>query len=215
MRWPSVKYKIFASTALFSLISSPSIAVEDKRLWLPGKYAGLFIELKKAAEAAESLERCVSVQQGTIDEDDSKPDHPIYRILCKQENGRNYNEMVDGLTFETLTTVVEVPVEPTPEELEAMRIAEEKRKEEEKRARINHLWGLCEEKIKHRVKLMSDFSWVTEMPAEPSRYEESFVQFTVDFDAKDIQKSPLHYQAVCNFSENDALNVKIKGRKRK
>ncbi len=213
MRWPSVKSKTFASGIAISLISSPLAAVEDKDLWLPGRYAPIFLELKKAAEAAESLDRCVRVQQGTIDLDDSRPDHPVYRILCKQENGRNYNEMVDGLSFETLTTKVEIPVEPTAEELEAIRLAEEKRKEEEKQVRISHLWGLCEEKIRHRVRLMSDFSWVTELPVTPDVFEEASVTFTVDFDAKDMHKQPLYYRAVCDFSENDALAVMIKGRK--
>ncbi|MFL0805293.1 MAG: hypothetical protein K6L81_16395 [Agarilytica sp.] len=195
-------------------LASFSYSFDDKSLWLPGKYGPLFLELKKAAQSAENLERCVTILRGTIDLDDSTSGHPIYRFLCRQPNGRTYNEMVDGVTFETLTTILEVPVEPTEEELEALRLAEEKRKQEERDARILHLWGLCETELGIKVRLMKDIQWITPFPAVPDEVTEESAAFTVDFDAKNVQGAALAYRAKCRFSENDALKVRISAREK-
>ncbi len=213
MQWPSVKSKIFVSSSIGLMgLASFSYSFDDKSLWLPGKYGSLFLDLKKAAQSAENLERCVTILRGTIDLDDSTSGHPVYRFLCRQSNGRTYNEMVDGLTFETLTTIIEVPVEPTAEELEALRLAEEKRKQEALDARILHLWSLCEAELALKVRLMNDIQWITEFPAVPDEITDESAVFTVDFDAKNVQGAALAYRAKCRFSENDALNVRISAR---
>lgn len=197
------------------IICAAANAVDDKKLWLPSKYAKQFLELKKAAEAAEALDRCVDLVSGTIDLDQSKPNQPIYRFLCRQENGRTYNEMVDGVSFKTLTTVIVEPKEPTPEELEAIRLAEEKRKEEERKARIAHLWGLCEAKLKEKTRLMADVSWLEPFPPGPELLEEHKASFYIQFDAISMDGVALKYEARCKFSEEDRLRVKISGRKDK
>ncbi len=213
MRWPSVKSKIFVSASVGLMALTPfSYSVDDQSLWLPGKYGPLFLELKKAAQSAENLERCVNVLRGTIDLDDSTPTRPVYRFLCRQSNGRTYNEMVDGVTFETLTTIIEIPVEPTEEELEALRLADEKRKQEERDARILHLWTLCEAELGLKVRLMKDVQWVTEFPPVPEEITDDSATFIVDFDAKNVQGAALLYRAKCRFSENDALKVRISAR---
>ncbi len=195
-------------------LASFSHSFDDKSLWLPGKYGPLFLELKKAAQSAENLERCVTILRGTIDLDDSTSDHPVYRFLCRQANGRTYNEMVDGLTFETLTTVIELPVEPTAEDLEALRLEEEKRKQEARDARILKLSGLCQEGLALKVRLMKDVQWITAFPAVPDEISDESAIFTVDFNAKNVQGAALAYRAVCKFSESDLLKTRISARKK-
>src|SRR5687768_15959346 len=116
MQWFLAISRIFISSLIVG--GTPAFALDSQRLWLPTRYQTLYLPLVKAAETAESLDRCVTVIEGTIDLEQSRPEHPIYRILCRQENGRTYNEMVDGLTFATLTTHQIVEPELTLEEQE-------------------------------------------------------------------------------------------------
>ncbi len=217
MQWPLVKFKRFASAPLFlsfSLSVPVCAEVDDNRLWLPGgKYATLFFDLRKAAEAAEALDRCVTVLRGTIDLDRSQAEHPVYRILCRQENGRSYNEMVDGLSFATLTTKVLIPKEPTADELEAARLAEEKRKEEARIARIAALWAECESALKKKTHLMLNVTWLSDFPLAPDEYSDDAVRFSADFDASSVEGMPLKYHANCLHLADQPVKVKISGRK--
>lgn len=177
-------------------------SVEEKRLWLPQKYQTHFLELKKAAESAESLNRCVKVLRGTIDLDESKPGHPIYRILCRQKDMLNYNEMVDGLSFETLTTKIEIPSELSPEEIEAARLAEEKRLADERAARISRHWVACEASLKQETRLFQKLKWLQQFPPEPVTSEELLTKFSVDFDASNAMGKTLKYTATCEIEES-------------
>lgn len=198
---------------LSGLLVQNSLALDDKRLWLPTKYSTLFFDLKEAALAAEALDRCVTVQRGTIDLDRSASKKPIFRILCRQSDGMTYNEMVDGVTFETLTTKVIVPVEPTAEELEALRVAEEKRKAEVQDARKKELWDACEKEFAKNTRLMKDVALDDEiLPPEPEEFSEDKAIFSFPFEAKDIYGANLLYIARCTFNEGDILSLKISGR---
>lgn len=214
MRWPLAKFKKFVRPfIIIGALTSPVYAVDDERLWLSGSHALLFIDLKQAALAAEKLERCAFVAEGTIDLDDSMPGHPIYRILCRQKNGRTYNEMVDGISFKTLTTKIEIPVLPTEEELEDLRITEEKRKQEAKAVRVESLSGICEKAIKDKNRLMKNVVWLTSLPVQPDEMDETSAKFSVDFDAKGVHGGALKYRANCFFSDGDKLKLRISGRK--
>ncbi len=176
-------------------------AVEDSRLWLPQKYQTRFLELKKAAEAAEALDRCTKVLRGTIDLDESRPEHPIYRILCRQEDMLSYNEMVDGLSFETLTTKIEIPTELTAEEIEAARLAEEKRLADERAARIARHWKACEVSLTQETRLFQKLKWLEDFPPEPVKSEPLYTKFSVDFDASNAMGQTLKYTASCKVEE--------------
>ncbi len=214
MQWPSAKFKKLVSFSIVvGALTSSVYAVDDDRLWLSGSHSPLFIDLKQAALAAESLERCVSVVEGTIDLDDSMPDHPIYRILCRQKNRRTYNEMVDGISFKTLTTKIEIQVVPTEDELEALRIAEEKRKQEAKTVRVESLSDICEQAIKDKSRLMKDVVWLTPLPIQPVEMDDISAKFSVDFDAKGVHGGALKYRANCFFTDGDKLKLRVSGRK--
>lgn len=116
-----------------SLISPPVLALEMDRLWLPVKYRGHYIKLRDAALAAEATEKCEEVLRATIDRDLSTPEHPYYRILCRQPNHVTYSEIVDGLTMQPRSQTVDEPPPETPKERE-QRLAEEAAAEERARA---------------------------------------------------------------------------------
>lgn len=210
-RKPFVSY-ITSSALLMAFISPSSWAVEENRLWLPVKYQGLYLPLKRAAQAAESLDRCTKVLQGTIDREQSKPDHPIFRILCKQDSGLTYNEMVDGLTMETLTTIIPVEVVLTPEELEQQRIAEEKRLTEEREANKKRLFKLCDQALKAEAEFMTGLHWYYEGFIEPESVEDDVALFALDFDATNPDGKPLQYRAYCSADGIAPPKLRIKKR---
>lgn len=200
MRCPLVKSITFASAALFSgFYGGSATALDEERLWLPTKYNTLFLELKDAALAAESLERCVTVLRGTIDIDQSRNGKPIFRILCRQSNGLSYNEMVDGVSMETLTTTAPVPLTP-----------------EEERARQEALWLECKEEFDKKTRLMANKTFEQE-PLAPITdiLSEKAVLFTFDFTAEDMYGANLYYTARCTFDEAGILKFKISARKPK
>lgn len=196
---------------LLVLLAAPclSFALDESRLWLPKRYQTLYLKLVDAAVAAEGIDRCVTVLEGTIDLDASNVSHPIYRILCRQENGRSYNEMVDGITFETLTTPKIVEPELSEEELEAIRLAEEARKAALLEQRKRDFWALCHMEIQQRTRLMIDFTWVSEIPPEPTLLEEVEATFEVDFNAKNMWKKDLRYRAQCRVGDEIPVTVEL------
>lgn len=178
-------------------LASSSAAVDESRLWLPVKDQIYYLQLKKAASAAEQLGRCTKVLEGTIDREQSKPEHPIFRILCMQATGRNYNEMVDGVTFETLTTYIPIVEEPTEEEHES-----------KKRIRF----GLCHSALKSKTEFMTDLKWYFESYLEPTSYDGEVAVFQFDFDASNPSGDTLEYRAYCSSDALTPPKIRIKKR---
>lgn len=226
---------------LFLVAPTLCVAVDPSSLWLPTKYQKNYVALLESAESAESLDRCENVLEATIDLEQSKKKHPIFRILCRQKNGRSYNEMVDGLTFETLTTPKVVVVELTPEELEAQRLKEEKRKKAEIKALKHTFWEKCQKVTQEKALMMTGLVWLTKEEPEPQSYTESIVSnatstvdddnssedkepstsevktkveavFCIDFDAKSVMGEKLQFQAVCHVDSEDGVEVLFKKR---
>lgn len=181
------------------LISKWSYALDEKRLWLPVKYQALYLPLVEAATAAEALERCVDVVEGTIDLEQSAAGQPIFRIVCRQENGRTYSEMVDGISFATMTTPKVVAPEPTAEELEQQRLQEEQRRQAEVDRAKRDAWQLCRMQMLERTRMMMDLVWLTDIETqrEPDVHTENEIGFTLSFDARSMWREPLHYTAEC------------------
>lgn len=183
---------------LLLLMSPIGHALDKNRLWLPVRYQSLYLPLVEAASVAEALERCVAVVEGTLDLEQSKPDHPIYRIQCRQANGLTYNEMVDGVSFTALTTVETIESEPTAED-----IAQRKRA----------AWQECREQLVAQTQLMKDLRWEAGVEGliEPDVYSEEEVRFLVNFDARSMKKEPLRYTAEC-LVRNDLVEVVLRKR---
>lgn len=194
------------------LLCSSANALDQERLWLPVKYHKYYLDLVEAAEAAERLDNCTEVLQGQMDFDQSQPDHPIFRILCRRHDGLSYNEMVDGLSKATLTTVIPTPRVLTPEEIEQQRLLEQKKLEEERQQRKAAFWARCEQEFKSQTEYMAQMVLLGEMPPEPTTFENSNAKFKFNFDAKDISGTPLKYRVSCSVNE-DSVEVKIKPRR--
>ena len=205
---PSAKLKLFVSSALL-FAPQPSLSLDESRLWLPKKYQTQYLSLVKAAKVAEALDRCVDVLEGTLDFGQSTKDHPVYRILCRQENQRNYNEMVDGLSFEPLTTVEIPEPEISPEQQEARRKAEEARKKAEEELRKLNFWQMCHAAIMDRTKMMINLKWLSEPEPEPKSFDENGAVYEVNFNAESIWGKALKYRAVCEVSEQAGADLKL------
>ncbi|WNO10154.1 hypothetical protein [Teredinibacter sp. KSP-S5-2] len=216
MQWQLVKFNLFAKLVLaIGLWLTPvlsGLAFDENRLWLPSQYQTLYLDLKKAAEVAESIDRCVVVLDGTLDLDRSSDGHPVYRILCRQQNGKSYNEMVDGVSFRTLTTKVPIVLEPTAEELEQMRLAEERKRAEELRIWKLNMWKLCQSTFTDKTSLMINLVLITQNQPEPNYIDESRIQYIIDFDAENQQGDKLRFRSICVTENNLIESFKIRRR---
>lgn len=189
-----------------------AFALDEERLWLPQSYQKHYLKLKDAALAAESLNRCVTVLDGTIDLQQSSDVHPIFRIRCRQQNGRTYNEMVDGLTNETLTTSKSVDAGPSEEEL---RLLEEQRRLEYRRASVAHMQKLCYQRFLDKSGLMLNARGPQpENMPEPYSYEnegseDARALFSFDFEAQDAAGVPLKFTAHCEAGEQAVINMEF------
>lgn len=197
MRWRSVRYSLLAALSLGGF--GAAWAVDESRLWLPLSYQKFYLPLVRAAHAAQSLDRCEQLLEGTIDLDQSRAGHPMFRILCRQANGRSYNEMVDGVSFETLTTAKIVKPESTPEEI----------RQREAQQRVIQFWRVCHSNLLERTSWMMELYWLTEGMPEPDRDDEESIAFTVHFDAKNKRGHDLHFQAQCTVRGMEDLDVTI------
>lgn len=188
----SINRRFFAGLLLLAA-SAISHAADKNRLWLPVKYQPLYTSLLKAASVAEEVDRCQAVVEGTLDLDQSSPGHPIFRILCRQENGLTYNEMVDGLSFATLTTPPD--------------------SEERRQIRARVAWQLCRTHLVERTQLMAELRWLTDLNAavEPAAITAEEVRFFADFDAKSLSRESLHYRGEC-VVVNDKVEVSLRQR---
>lgn len=187
-------------------------SLDESRLWLPKRYEKLYLDLRDSARAAENLERCVMVLRGTLDLEKSTDQHPIFRIQCRQANGRTYNESVDGLSKETLTTKIEVPVALTEEELEMQRLEAQREHEKAMEALKLSYLNQCSSVFNEKTKLFNQLERVNEGD-ELLEFEESGAFFRFDFNALDVDGEILKYRASCWADEGEKVEIKFKKRR--
>lgn len=180
---------VAVASMLLTAVPTQVSALDESRLWLPKSHERIYLNLKKSAEAAEALDRCHSVVRGTIDLTQSTKEYPIFRIMCRQANGRTYNEMVNGLTFEPLTTKA-----PSLEEIDVDKILQD-----------------CLVVLEQKTQLFIDKKMVDDEP-KPEVVSLERVRFNLDFDAKNMNGASLRYRAVCNTEKEGPSKVKIKMR---
>lgn len=216
MRWLSVKHKklnkLLTFVSLFA-VSVMAIGLDENRLWLPAKYHTLYLDLKESALAAEALDDCKEVLRGTLDLDQSEPKRPVFRLLCRRPDGMSYNEMVDGITKKTLTTVITEPVELTPQELEQLRLETVQREVEVQQNKKQQLRESCMQEFERATALMLDKRVLTPADAEPIRYGEEQAIFQVDFNARSINGRHLQYRVTCIANSMTEVEVRIEPRR--
>ncbi len=203
------KYKQFISIGLLAVCHSMVFALDESRLWLARSHQIYYLPLVQSAQAAEAIDRCTEVLEGTLDLDQSTPGHPIFRILCRQPDGRSYNEMVDGLSFETLTTPKPIEVVLTPEEEARIKREEELKRQQAIAQRKSKLWKMCEAQLQTRTKMMLDLTWLYEGQPEPVEYNEQDAAFEVNFNAKSIWGAELKYQARCEVNDEAVTDTQL------
>lgn len=204
------KLALVLCVGVFSPVPSV-MAVDESRLWMPSNYERQYLDLKKAAEVAEELDRCVKVIRGTIDLNQSTKDKPIYRIQCRQENGRTYNEMVDGLSFDTLTTPKVVEKVLTADEIEAQRLEEERKRLEEIENTKQVFLQQCLTELESKSKLFINKRLLNDSP-EPEEFSLEQAKYYLDFDAEDIHGVALKYRAIC-WVEPEKTDLRIRTRR--
>lgn len=197
-RLPSHRLCVWC-VALSGLGAFNADALDDSRLWLPKSYRSHYVALVNAALAAEATNRCVTVLEGTIDLTLSSQEKAVFRILCRQESGVSYNEIVDGDSYETLTT-------PTQSD---SYWSEDARLEREMQVRKKEFWSRCDAMLKVRTRLMNDLQWVSEVPSPPVTISETSAEYLVDFDAKTPEGTILKYRARCSVSDSQDAQVEI------
>lgn len=213
MQWHLVIYKVFVSAIIFmSGCSGSALALDKSRLWLSQSDQKYYLDLVRAARVADALDRCQSVLEGTLDREQSQQNHPYFRILCRQENGRSYNEIVDGLSFETLTTPVIVEPELSEAEKEHLRQLQKAQEELELARRKTEAWQRCEEQIRHQTQLMIHMVWLTTEEPAPLSFDDNEAVFIADFDAHDPGGNLLHFSATCTISFPDKVTVSVSRR---
>ncbi len=190
----------------------PVFGLEDDRLWLPKSYQKYYLPLVSSAQAAESIDRCMEVIEGTIDLEQSQPDHPIFRIVCRQENKMSYVEMVDGISYETLTTPKVVEPILTEAEREALRIQEEAKKAKMLERKAKDFWVKCDHVLKTRTRMMVNLQWLTPMPPQPVSVSEEDAEFKVNFDAENMWGKALHYEALCTVTSTAPAEIIVRKR---
>ena len=183
------------------VVANKILALDESRLWLPTNYERQYLSLVSAAKAAESLDRCVEVVRGTIDLNQSTKDLPIFRIQCRQESGRTYNEMVNGLTFETITTPIIDESKLTPEE--------QARKLEELESAKKMFLNRCLAQLGEQTKLFINMKLLSESH-DPSEFSLEQARYDFQFDAENMDGIGLSYVATCFVGED--VDIRIRAR---
>lgn len=169
-------------------IASLSYGFDEKRLWLPVKYQNLYVDMKKAAEVAEQQESCKELLKGTLDRDQSTSELPVFRFLCRREDGVTYNQMIYGME----------PKIATPQELEQLEMLYRER---------------CLNAYEKATALMLQKKALFENTLKPDIMEEEMAVFVLDFDARSVQGVPLRYRARCSTGIKMEPTVEISPRK--
>lgn len=150
-------------------------AVDSSRLWLPSSYKQHTSKLKKAANLAEEkAPRCLEVISGSLSQDISILDAPIFRVICRDENRRTHAMQIDGSSFDVVD--LSYPSGRVSfEQLVLDKIAADQR-ELERLAELERLkilqqqrddWADCQKQLQVKVKNMRSVVWLTtEMPEQ-------------------------------------------------
>ena len=160
--------------------------VDESKLWLPQKYQKHYVGLLKAAGVAEKVERCESIIEGTIDIGQTTAEHPMFRILCRQENGRSYNEIIDGLSFDPLTTPWPKELLMSEEELEQLRREEEQKRRDWIDELKREFWTSCKNAAQVETRFMHNMSWLTVEQNEPVSVIDTALEFGDQGDTSEL-----------------------------
>ncbi len=180
-----------------SIFPHTVLAINQDQLWLPRDYYRHFRSLYKAAEISEQTERCSYVIAGTLSQERSNKEHPVFVITCRDSQRQTFAYIVDGLSLEILNR----PAAPDPE----MLAQQELQKEIEKK------WMACQEQIKKRTSGLRGIAWLGEELPEAKMEGKTIKGFEKDFNASSPNGYVLHFRANCVY-EDDKKTIDINAR---
>ncbi len=197
---------------------SPVWGLDESRLWLPVSYKQYHFELLASGLAAEAQRECERVVEGTVDLDRSTLEKPVFRVLCRNADGRTFNLLVDGLTRAILTPGDEIDQLLTPAQraarLRQREQAEERRqqrlaaeKDRQLRQRKERYWSLCEEALQPFIANMLSVQWL-EAPRAGLITEEG-AEFARNFTARDFSGTALHFTAECSVTTEGGAKAAV------
>ena len=169
-----------------------AMAINRDQLWLPRDYYRHLRTLYKAAEMAEDTERCKYVIAGTLSQERSDIDHPVFVITCRDQQRQTFAYIMDGISLEILNR----PSPPDPE-VAAQQALQQK---------LEKKWLACFEQIKRRTQGFRNTSLSQDMPAA-NVIDDNNVHFIVDFNATSRSGDALRYRARCEFNGNKKVVV--------
>lgn len=197
------------------------------QLNLPRSYQQHYSALQNAAQLASQSSRCVRFLRGELQRDRSSLSHPVFRILCRDDSGKSYALLVDGLTLRLLDETRpqgSISFAELEQESEQQRLAEERQKREllelhnthefqqQVRERYQRVWEQCRERVGLRVGNMHELRWISDEMPEPELEADDKVIFYIDFDAADLYGQSLKYRAMCSNSMEDEYQILIRPR---
>jgi hypothetical protein len=160
-------------------------AFNQDQLWLPRDYYRHLRALYKAAELSEQTERCQYVIAGTLSQERSTKDHPVFVVTCRDQERQTFAYIVDGLSMEILNR----PPPPDPELLA----------ERELQLVLEKKWLACYEQIKKRTQGLRAIAMNQDMP-EAHMDNDNNIAFIVDFNATSMDGFALRYRANCQYA---------------
>lgn len=168
-------------------------AVDNSQLWLPRNYYRHFKHLQEAARVSEETQMCQHVIAGTILQNRSTLEHPIFKITCRDNERKTFAYIVDGLSYEILNR----PPPPDPEALELIAL----------NRKLDELWSLCSDQLQQRTQGLRGVAWLIEggikqRPQAVMNGDED-VLFEVLFNSAGRRGNVLNYQALCHFRDGD------------
>lgn len=220
------------------LSSVPDVTAQ---LLLPKSYQQHLSKLQRAAELALATDRCERILQGGLQLDRSRPEHPVFRILCRDQHQQSFAMLVDGLSLHLLDDTrpggsisfaewqqeidAEKERQRVLEELEAAALLQEAERRRDlemlrlaqetlaiEEARRKRLWEFCQQQLAIKVKTMREVSWLTNSMPEAHVDESNRLGFYIDFDAEDLYRQPLLYRAECRIQSEEDYRLTIRPR---
>jgi len=189
---PSLIFGLF----VMLLVLEPVWAINQDQLWLPRDYYRHLRALYKAAEISEETERCAYVIAGTLSQERSTKEHPVFVITCRDQERQSFAYIIDGLTLDILNR----PAAPDPELVA----------QKEMQLKLEKLWLACYQQLKLRTQGLRATNLSQDLP-EATMADDNHISFQVDFNATSIQGDTLHYQALCHY-EGEKKTIDINAR---
>lgn len=187
----------FVVSALLLVLSPCALSINQDQLWLPRDYYRHFRALFDAAEMSEQTERCKYVIAGTLSQERSTKDHPVFVITCRDNERQTFAYIVDGLSLEILNR----PAPPDPELLA----------QQELELKLEKQWLTCYEQLKLRTQKLRGLSGFSQnLPAYELDQDKNPL-FMVDFNAAAEDGTALQFRAQCQF-EGDKKRLAINRR---